>query len=103
MASAKQGDWVQIYGVILPAGERAPQVPAETQRVPLEMRVRGFLLEAQAEMGDTVKIRTMIGRVLSGKLVAVNPGYGIDYGQPVPELLTIGQELRQIMEERADA
>ncbi|HMM20169.1 MAG TPA: 2-amino-4-oxopentanoate thiolase subunit OrtA [Selenomonadales bacterium] len=103
MPNAKQGDWVQVYSVILPVGERAPQVPAETRQVPLEMRVRGFLVEEKADLGETVRIRTAVGRVLAGKLVAVNPDYGIDYGQPVPELLTIGQELRQILGGKVDA
>ena len=45
MSQAQQGDWVQIYRVILPVGERAPQVPKETASVPLEMWVKGFLVE----------------------------------------------------------
>ena len=38
------GSWVELHRVVLPPGERAPQVPAETQRVPLELRVKGFLV-----------------------------------------------------------
>lgn len=29
MASVKKGDWVQIENIVLPAGQRAPQVPDE--------------------------------------------------------------------------
>ena len=36
MTQAKKGDWVQIGRTVLAAGERAPQIPEETRRVPLE-------------------------------------------------------------------
>ncbi|HEX9260781.1 MAG TPA: hypothetical protein VF855_14675, partial [Acidimicrobiales bacterium] len=60
------GTLVEIHRVVLPAGQRAPQVPAETQRVPLEMRVKGRLLVA-AEPGDDVVVVTAAGRHLSGR------------------------------------
>ena len=50
-----KGSWVQIYRVVLPAGERAPQLPDDTRRVPLEMRVKGRLV-APARLGDEVEI-----------------------------------------------
>lgn len=97
MLQAKQGDWVQIYQVILPAGERAPQVPAETAGVPLEMWVKGFLVEKQAQAGAAVTVRSLAGRLLQGRLAAINPHYEVNYGSPQPELLTIGTELRAIL------
>lgn len=103
MLYAKQGDWVQIHTVILPAGERAPQVPAETGMVPLEMKAKGFLLEEQAAVGMAVTIRTLAGRKLQGILIAVNPRYAVDYGVPQPELMTIGGEVRTILEGKRDA
>ncbi|GAH48887.1 unnamed protein product [marine sediment metagenome] len=54
MSYAKKGDWVQISRIILPPGKRAPQVPEETQRVPLKEMVKGFLLN-DAEKGDKGK------------------------------------------------
>ncbi|MBP2658822.1 MAG: hypothetical protein H6Q69_1854 [Firmicutes bacterium] len=98
MLQAEQGEWVQIYQVILPAGERAPQVPAETAGVPLEMWVKGFLVEKQAQVGTDVTIRSLAGRLLQGRLVAINPHYEVNYGFPQPELLTIGAELKVILE-----
>lgn len=89
-----KGDWVQICTVILPAGERAPQVPPETQAVPLKMFSKGYANQA-AEVGQPVSITTVIGQILEGELVAINPRYGHDYGDPVPELLQIGIELRK--------
>ncbi|MFN3328842.1 MAG: 2-amino-4-ketopentanoate thiolase, partial [Fervidobacterium pennivorans] len=35
---AKKGDWVQVQVTILHPYERAPQVPEDTKKVPLEMR-----------------------------------------------------------------
>ncbi|AFG36039.1 2-amino-4-oxopentanoate thiolase subunit OrtA [Fervidobacterium pennivorans subsp. shakshaketiis] len=95
---AKKGDWVQIQVTILHPEERAPQVPEDTKKVPLEMRVKGFLQDEVAEIGATVTIKTMTGRLVTGKLVAVNPKYEHDFGEPVPELITIGLELREILE-----
>ena len=99
MNKAKVGDWVQIHNVVLPSGERAPQVPADTQQVPLEMRLKGFLVDAEAETGQVVTIETVIGRQIQGTLVAVNPAYPHGFGEPVPELLTIGRELRALIDE----
>lgn len=93
---AKRGDWVQIHKVVLQPGERSPDVPPDTAGVPLEMRVKGFLLH-DANIGDTVRIRTVIGRVWEGKLLKVNPRYEHDFGEVVPELLAIGQELRSML------
>jgi hypothetical protein len=95
---AKKGDWVQVQVTILHPYERAPQVPEDTKKVPLEMRVKGFLQDEVAEIGTTVTIKTMTGRLVTGKLVAVNPKYEHDFGEPVPELITIGLELREILE-----
>jgi len=94
---AKRGDWVQIHQVVLKAGERAPQVPKDTARVPLEMKVKGVLLDEEAEQGDQVTIETAVGRRLEGKLVAVNPAYEVGYGPPPGELRPVGSELRRFL------
>jgi hypothetical protein len=94
-----QGAWVEIHRIVLPAGERAPQVPADTQRVPLEMRVKGFLA-APAALGEDCEIVTPAGRRLTGKLVEIDPGYTHGFGAPVPELLRIGEEVRAILRAR---
>jgi hypothetical protein len=93
------GTWVEIYRVVLPAGERAPQVPADTARVPLEMRVKGFLAEPAA-VGAQAEIMTAAGRRLRGTLVEINPAYTHGFGAPVPELTTIGGEVRTILRQR---
>lgn len=94
---AAAGDWVLVHRVVLPAGSRAPGVPPETQAVPLEMRVKGFLKpeSAPAAAGDEVEVITLTGRTVTGRLLAVNPPIPHDFGAPVPELLAIGPELRR--------
>lgn len=91
-----KGTWVQIHQTVLRPEERAPQVPDDTKQVPLELRVKGFL-QSEADPGDHVTIKTLAGRMMEGRLVAVNPRYDHDFGNPVPELLTIGQELREFL------
>lgn len=88
---------MQIHNVILSPEERAPQVPEDTRRVPFEMWLKGFLVEEEAAIGDEVTITTVIGRQIKGTLVAVNPVYPHNFGEPVPELLTIGAELRALI------
>lgn len=98
MDYAKKGDWVRIHNIVLTPEERAPQVPEDTKKVPLEMWTKGFLIDEEAKMGDTVTIETYIGRRISGKLIEVNPYFEHDFGKCIPELLYIGRQLRSILE-----
>jgi hypothetical protein len=91
-----RGTWVELHRVVLEPGERAPQVPEETQRVPLEMRVKGFLT-GDAVPGEEAEVRTVAGRRLQGVLDRVLPPYEHGFGPPVPELLAVGAELRAIL------
>ncbi|MEN8161287.1 MAG: 2-amino-4-oxopentanoate thiolase subunit OrtA [Myxococcota bacterium] len=93
-----KGTWVELGRVVLPPGERAPQVPEETQRVPLELRLKGFLVEDTA-LGDPAEVVTAAGRRLSGTLLRALPPYVHGFGDPVPELLAVGTELRAILRE----
>lgn len=99
---ARVGDYVQIHSVVLKPGERAPQVPEETQKVPLEMRVKGFALH-EAEVGSLIRVRTLTGREVEGTLEEVNPKFKHDFGAPVPELLTVGLELRKLLAEEGES
>jgi len=94
-----KGVWVEIHNIVLQPGERAPQVPVDTAKVPLEMCVKGFLAEPAA-VGEEAGIVTAAGRRLRGRLSAVNPAYQHGFGPPVPELSMIGQELRRLLAER---
>lgn len=93
---AKKGDWVNVYNVLLKPEERAPQVPEDTKKVPLEMWVKGFI-QHDTEIGDMATIKTMIGREVTGKLVEVNPSYKHSFGNTVPEVFEIGLQLKEIL------
>jgi len=98
---AKKGQWVEIHDIVLEPDERAPQAPEDTRKVPLEMFVKGFLME-DADIGDTVEIKTLTGRKVKGELIKDNPKHGHDFGEPVKELLEIGPKLRALLKEGED-
>jgi hypothetical protein len=91
-----EGSWVEIHQVVLPAGQRASQVPEDTQGVDLEMLAKGFLV-ATSGLGEEVEIQTPAGRRLRGALVRVNPPYSHGFGPPIPELSVIGGEVRAML------
>jgi len=93
---AKKGEWVLIYNVVLEPKDRAPQIPEDTKKVPLEMWVKGFLLD-DAKIGEIVTIETIVGRKVSGKLLEKFPSHNPNYGNHVPEILQIGKTLKEIL------
>ncbi len=97
--TAKKGDWVRIHKIVLEVGQRATNIPEDTQNVPLEMWDKGFLINENANIGDNVEVETYIGRKVEGKLIEVNPYWDHDYGKAVPELLYIGRQARELLEE----
>jgi len=94
MNTIAPGAWVEIEQVVFTPEQRASTLPPETRAVPYLLRVSGFLIEA-AEVGQLARIRTIIGRELSGTLKVVNPGYTHSFGETVAELLTIGNEVQR--------
>lgn len=97
-----EGTWVEIRRLVLRPDERAPQAPQETRKVPLEMRVKGFLARP-AFLGDDAEIITATGRHLSGTLEAVQPSYDHGFGAPIRELLEIGGEVRALLHDPGDS
>lgn len=94
---AKKGDWVRIHNVVLKAEERTAKIPADTQKCNLEMWVKGFLVDENAEIGDIVSVETATGRIHKGELIEENPHYTHSYGDFVPEVIEIDKRLRTIM------
>jgi len=84
----KKGTWVQIHKIVLKPEDRTATLPEDTKKVPLEMWVKGFLL-ADADLLDSVTIKTLTGRVETGTLIKENPTYLHNYGDFVPEILEI--------------
>ena len=93
MDRCKAGDWVEVERVLLEPSDRSPNLPPETADKPLMVWVKGFA-QADAGPGDEVTVETMTGRLVTGRLSAVNPGYFHTFGQPIPELVTVGRDLR---------
>lgn len=94
---AKKGDWVRIHQILIPAEDRSVNLPEDTRQVPLEMWDKGFLIDDQGCFGEKVTIETIIGRVITGDLVEINPSYDVNYGGCVTETLYIGKQLREFM------
>jgi hypothetical protein len=94
--SVTQGSWVLIHRNILEAAERAPQVPEDTKKVPLELWVKGSL-QSNAEIGAEVEVITRTGRRERGTLLEVNPTYTHGFGDFVPELLEISRQVRAVV------
>lgn len=105
--SAHVGDWVQIRRTVLEAHQRTGKLPDDTRAVPFVSWSKGFLVglaadgepdEGGAQLGDEVAIESVIGRRLTGTLVAVNPGYTHGFGSAyVPELATIAPQALAIL------
>ncbi len=92
----KKDTWVLLHRNILEPAERAPQVPEDTKKVPLEMWIKGYLNE-DANIGDEVTVTTRTGRKEKGTLLEEEPYYKHDYGKFVPELLVISEQVREIV------
>jgi hypothetical protein len=90
---AREGDWVEVETKLLDPADRSKNLPPETAEKPLMMWVKGFS-EGGAALGDELTIETITGRKVTGALSAVNPGYYITYGDPIPELTHVGRDLR---------
>jgi hypothetical protein len=90
---AREGDWVEVECKLLDPADRSTNLPPETAEKPLMMWVKGFAL-AEAAQGEELTIETITGRRVTGALSAVNPGYHITYGDPIPELTHVGRDLR---------
>lgn len=93
----EKGKWVQISSVVLEAGDRAPNIPDDTQATPLKMWVKG-VLQDQADVGDRVTIKTVAGRLVEGELVRVHPNYTHSFGDYVPEITDIRLQLTELLE-----
>jgi hypothetical protein len=90
---ANKGDWVRIHSIVLEPGQRAPQVPEDTARVPLEMWVKGYL-QRDAQTGEQVSVLTRCGRLVEGTLLEGGLDYTHSFGAYVPEVTQIGDMVR---------
>jgi len=87
------GEWVEVERVLLDPADRSAALPPETAERPMLVWVSGFA-NAEGEMGDEVTVETMTGRLVTGRLSAINPGFFHTFGNPIPELVGVGRDLR---------
>ncbi|HPX92741.1 MAG TPA: 2-amino-4-oxopentanoate thiolase subunit OrtA [Bacillota bacterium] len=93
----KQGDYAVIQEVVLPVGQRAPQVPEDTAKTPLIAFTKGWIQEDEARAGERVHVKTMSGRTVEGTLTSRDLAPSHDYGDYVPELLVVHRQVRNIL------
>lgn len=89
--------WVEIGFTVLEPTQRTARLPEDTTRVPYEARVRGFAAEA-CRLGEEVEVKTLTGRRVRGRVVALEPRFAHDFGRPVPELIEAGMEARNLLQ-----
>lgn len=92
----KKGTWVEVEEIVLLSEDRANNIPDETKKTPLKSWTRGKCL-SDCELGDQVSVETNIGRIASGKIVDIEPGYYHTYGKYVEEISNIGKQAREII------
>jgi hypothetical protein len=91
MSKIPKGTWVEVERILVSADRQDPARPVDPAKLPSYMvRVSGFLLE-DAELGQQVRIRTILGKVHLGKLRIQSPSYGHSFGHTVPELMRPGR------------
>ena len=91
-----KGTYVRIRRTLLKPEERSENLPEETKKVPYKMWVKGYLLD-EADLFDIVSIRTITGRIETGRLKEVKPPYKHSYGDYVPEILELQDIILQDM------
>ncbi|MGV8980423.1 2-amino-4-oxopentanoate thiolase subunit OrtA [Clostridium sp.] len=92
----KKGTWVEVEEIVLLPEDRATNIPDETKKTPLKSWTRGKCL-SDCELGEQAKVETNIGRIASGKIVDIEPGYYHTYGRYVEEISNIGKQAREII------
>jgi hypothetical protein len=93
MGSIAKGTWVEVERALsAPGRPSASQVLVPAKAAPRTLRISGFLLE-DAELGQMVRIRTITGKLHTGRLRIQSPSYGHSFGHTVPELLKGGRGL----------
>ncbi|MTI67162.1 MAG: 2-amino-4-ketopentanoate thiolase [Firmicutes bacterium] len=94
MKQVKRGEWVEIEEILLEPEKRAKHLPLDTKKVPLVQWFKGYMITEEANIGDEVEIKTLIGRKVKGKLSDINPKHVHNFGEPIKELIDVGIELR---------
>jgi len=92
----EKGTYARIRKTVLKPEERSSNLPEDTKKVPYKMWVKGFLLE-ECDLFDNVSVKTITGRIESGRLKEINPPYKHSYGDFVPELIKLRNIIKKDM------
>jgi len=87
------GEWVEVERVLLEPTDRSANLPEETSSKPMLVWVSGFATDGAA-LGEEITVETMTGRLVTGRLSEINPGYFHTFGRPPAEIVGIGRDLR---------
>lgn len=93
-AWAQVGDYVEITSRLLRAHQRRTvdgEDPGD-----LMLRVRGTALTAGG-LGQTIQVKTRIGRVISGELTLLDPQHAHGFGRVDPDALAVRERVREWM------
>ena len=91
-----KGTYVRIRRTILKPDERSDNLPKDTKKVPFKMWVKGYLLE-DSDLFDIVTIRTITGRLETGRLKEASPPYKHSYGDFITEILILRDIIKKDM------
>jgi hypothetical protein len=92
----KKGSYVEISQVILDQEDRAKNIPEDTKKTPLKLWAKGWLLE-NCDFNKCASIKTVTGRILEGEITEVNPEYTHDFGEFIPEIMSIGINAKALL------
>ncbi len=81
----KKGSYVTIKKVVLNKDERSVNLPEDTKKVDLVMKINGITLH-DAKLNEMVEIMTTTNRIVKGELVELNPNYTHSFGSYVEEI-----------------
>lgn len=93
---SRQLTWVEVEWTFLGPSERSAHIPEETRRVPYMARARG-VVEGAAFFGQETTVTLVTGRVVRGRIVAVNPGYTHTFGLRLPALTEVQESIRRAL------
>jgi hypothetical protein len=88
----EKGSYVRIRKTLLQPNERSSNLPEATKKVPFKMWVKGYVLE-ETELFEISEVKTVTGRIEKGRIKEKNPTYKHNYGEFVPEALTLRETI----------
>lgn len=92
----EKGTYVRIRKTLLKPEERSSNLPNDTKNVPFKMWVKGYLQE-ESELFDIGVVKTLTGRIETGRIKEFNPPYKHSYGDFVPEVMVLSDIIRKDM------